>query len=688
MTADDKYDGAMRSYKPDIEKLPADFQHLLETYSKIPADRTVAHVNAVRKRAFEVCPYPCIGQWKFLALTFLKHPKYQTILSRLKSGQTFLDVGCCFAQDMRQMIADGVPSDHLYGIEIEKELVDIGYDLFDDSKTNKAKFMIGDALNPGTSFDTLKNSIDIINDSAFSHLWPWHEQRKVCTMMAGFSKPGAMIVGRMTGSLKPAEYPAMVKGTTGWRHNVESLQRLWDEVGEATGMKWKAHGTMDLEGIFPVPDDLLCGTSNVAPLGSNAGSFTSNHSAENHRDRPREIVADVLAPSSSSPECSSNVQECRRRGLGKEFSTGAADQIAIAVTESSKTTSPECLTPQSSSYRPRPVKDIAAYKSFPPASRHRALHQEAMKFAANARNIFVHYVEPILDFRRKEKLASGTTKKKFYYNAARLWAELQTIDELHGQRFFWNQKAVEMKLALKKKMISPEDLLRNAGFEEDWWENRKYAEIAVGWYLGEDVPQEFADGTREATTADTADDQKMESLRLEEKLHSVPGDICKPSFHHDLPEFAQSPAKDEHPLLNVLPEPFQYDSKIMYGQFAHADYTEIRRLLDGKQQTARLRQLADLFDATGKVLFYYYAYPHIWKDFRPLKIDETVATRAQDKWKVLGSKEQEFWRVKSAQVKKMLGDGNVDGLICLELDRLDSEVLGLHRVMGYVLKEP
>lgn len=436
--------------------------------------------------------------------------------------------------------------------------------------------------------------------------------------------------------------------------------------------------------------DSLSGTSNIAPLDSNAGSLTSNQSAENHRDGPRENIADALAPPLSSPERSSNAQECRPPGLWKECSTEESAKIAIAATECSETALPQPLASKYSKYRPRPVKDIAIFKAFPPASRQRALAQEAMKFAANARNIFVHYVEPILDLRRKEKLAFGTTKKKFYFNTARLWAEMQTIDELHEQRFFWNQKSVEMKLALKKKTTTPEVVLENAGFEEDWWECRKYAAMAVGWYLGQDQPRGFVDGTGdEAATAMTLEDTgpslQEDLCHVEQKLHDLAGDISKLTLHHDLTEFSKLPTNDNHPLLDVLPSPFIYEPKMMYGQFAHANYIEIRRL-DGKQQAARLRQLADLFDPTGKILFHYYAYPHIWKDFRPLKIDETVPTRAQDKWKVLGLKEQEFWRAKSAEVKKLLGDGNVDGLTCLELDCLDPEAVRLHRMVEDVLR--
>ena len=38
---------AMKSYNPDITKVPDDFRQLLEEYSGIPPEEVVAHVNRV-----------------------------------------------------------------------------------------------------------------------------------------------------------------------------------------------------------------------------------------------------------------------------------------------------------------------------------------------------------------------------------------------------------------------------------------------------------------------------------------------------------------------------------------------------------------------------------------------------------------------------------------------------------------
>lgn len=40
------------------------------------------------------------------------------MVQRLKDGARYLDVGCCLGQDIRKLVADGVPSAHLYGVEL------------------------------------------------------------------------------------------------------------------------------------------------------------------------------------------------------------------------------------------------------------------------------------------------------------------------------------------------------------------------------------------------------------------------------------------------------------------------------------------------------------------------------------------------------------------------------------------
>jgi len=50
-------------------------------------------------------PYPCIGAYRFLDLSIISSPQYDEILSRVKNGEKFLDLGCCFGQEIRQLVS-------------------------------------------------------------------------------------------------------------------------------------------------------------------------------------------------------------------------------------------------------------------------------------------------------------------------------------------------------------------------------------------------------------------------------------------------------------------------------------------------------------------------------------------------------------------------------------------------------
>ena len=69
------------------------------------------------------------------------------MLERIKSGQTLLDLGCCFGQDLRRLVADGAPSRNLCGMDCNATFIDLGYDLFLDRETFEATFVVSDFLN-------------------------------------------------------------------------------------------------------------------------------------------------------------------------------------------------------------------------------------------------------------------------------------------------------------------------------------------------------------------------------------------------------------------------------------------------------------------------------------------------------------------------------------------------------------
>ena len=209
-----------------------------------------------REQSFASNPYPCIGLYRFLNLTLLTHPLYSNIVDRLKAPQSYyLDLGCCFGQDLRQLVQDGVPSERLTGLDVAGALMEHGYDLFLDRETLHSRFVVADAFKgsaQGAAWTDLEEKgMDVVHCSAFFHLFTLEEQISAAKNIAKLVKKGGVIVGRQIGSVKPGDVPAIKEGSSSYRHDVETFDAMWKQVGEATQTRWKVDGSMDMIGINP-----------------------------------------------------------------------------------------------------------------------------------------------------------------------------------------------------------------------------------------------------------------------------------------------------------------------------------------------------------------------------------------------------------------------------------------------------
>ncbi|KAI1390189.1 uncharacterized protein F4822DRAFT_228375 [Hypoxylon trugodes] len=243
-------------YQDDLTEVNEPIRKLLESYSKVPSSEVVKHVNTIRERGFASNPYPCIGLYRFAILTLSTHPLYKTIVERLKApNASYLDVGCCFGQDLRQLVQDGVPSENLVGLDIEGALMELGYDFFLDRDTLKSRFVVADVFKGAEQgkvwTDLVERGIDVLHCSAFFHLFTLDEQIAAGKQIAELIKKDGIIVGRQMGSVKPGNVAAIKADSFSYRHNVETFDAMWKEVGEATQTRWKVEGTMDMIGINP-----------------------------------------------------------------------------------------------------------------------------------------------------------------------------------------------------------------------------------------------------------------------------------------------------------------------------------------------------------------------------------------------------------------------------------------------------
>ncbi|GAW13796.1 hypothetical protein ANO14919_031860 [Xylariales sp. No.14919] len=249
--------GAVSAGGRYMHTLPADVEAtrtLLEEYSGIPAEDVDRHVYEMRDRLWDIYPYACVGRFRFLSLEFTMDAYYQVALFRLLRAQTesesddnetrLLDVGCCVGQVLRKLAFDGVHSSRLYGTDIEPRFLDMGYDLFRDRDKFQGGFVVGDLLKQEEGDDrlgALDRRMTFIHATSFFHLFTWDDQVRAATRMVRFLQPerqDAMIFGRQVGTTLPRN-----NGKAGsdkvYLHNANSWQRLWDEVGERTGTKWR-----------------------------------------------------------------------------------------------------------------------------------------------------------------------------------------------------------------------------------------------------------------------------------------------------------------------------------------------------------------------------------------------------------------------------------------------------------------
>ena len=144
-----------------------------------------------------------------------------------------------------------MPSSQLYGFDLESRFIDIGYELFQDRDKLHATFLSGDILaTPHTKesgqLDLLCGKIDVVFASSFLHIWDWDDMLTATKRLVSFTsaKAGSMVVGRQLGSRVAGSHFMPTKKGTSYRHNVESMQRFWEQVAEETGSEWRVEGDL------------------------------------------------------------------------------------------------------------------------------------------------------------------------------------------------------------------------------------------------------------------------------------------------------------------------------------------------------------------------------------------------------------------------------------------------------------
>ena len=186
--------------------------------------------------------YACVGQLRFLNYNLKTLPFHERVISRLKSGATFLDAGCCFGQVIRHLIhTERIPSSQLYGFDLEARFIDLGFQTFRDKDALQENFVQADILAEPSALFAWDGKMDIIFCASFLHVFDLQSQLKAIEHLVRISSPrmGSVICGKQLASKTAGEYAIPARGGRHYRHSEDTMLKFWKDVGEMTRTEWK-----------------------------------------------------------------------------------------------------------------------------------------------------------------------------------------------------------------------------------------------------------------------------------------------------------------------------------------------------------------------------------------------------------------------------------------------------------------
>ena len=230
-------------YIPSISKYlfrPA-VSLFLTQYCKVPPAEQAAHIDKIRDQAWSIRSYPCTGLGLFLVPYIGSSPAHDEIVQRLKDDGSFLDFGCHLGSDMRQLVFDGAPSNHMVGVDIITHW-EVGHELFRDRETFRGRFVEGDLLKASevAELKELKGKVDVISVSAVMHQFDWETQLAAAKQIVAFSKIGTLLMGYQIGNKVGREVEQPMGNTVlkTWKQSPDTWEELWKEAAEGTGTIW------------------------------------------------------------------------------------------------------------------------------------------------------------------------------------------------------------------------------------------------------------------------------------------------------------------------------------------------------------------------------------------------------------------------------------------------------------------
>ncbi|KAL8797002.1 MAG: hypothetical protein Q9195_000773 [Heterodermia aff. obscurata] len=138
--------------------------------------------------------------------------------------------------DLRRLALDGAPTDKMYASDIVPNFWDIGFDLFQDHASMKARFVQADLLDEWSALRQLEGIIEIVYVGSVLHLFGWERQLQAGKQIARLSKVGTMVFGYQIGAAAPDEIVPTWRGSKSmYSQSEETFRQLWEQAAQKTG---------------------------------------------------------------------------------------------------------------------------------------------------------------------------------------------------------------------------------------------------------------------------------------------------------------------------------------------------------------------------------------------------------------------------------------------------------------------
>ncbi|GJJ08182.1 hypothetical protein Clacol_002390 [Clathrus columnatus] len=209
------------------------------------------HICDIQQKAYQHFPYPCIRRLQIARL-----PSYEHVLWIGKTFERpiFLDVGCCFGHDLRALVASGYPHEWVLGVDLKRDLWELGTELFRAAeKERPISFIEGDIfdddfLDPSPKVQNIPKLFDVlplknlksltmlrgqasaIHTSMLFHLFPESDQLRMAKKLATLLSPvpGSIIFGNHIGLEESGIHTRNASGIRMFCHSPQTWCEMWD----------------------------------------------------------------------------------------------------------------------------------------------------------------------------------------------------------------------------------------------------------------------------------------------------------------------------------------------------------------------------------------------------------------------------------------------------------------------------